>query len=33
MPVMRHVSDWTLDDGNVMLNFSDEVRRVFENNV
>ncbi|APW44667.1 Mov34/MPN/PAD-1 family protein [Rhodoferax saidenbachensis] len=30
---MRHVSDWTLDDGSVMLNFSDEVRRVFENNV
>lgn len=30
---MRHVSDWTLNDETVMLNFSDEVRRVFEQNV
>ena len=22
---MRHVSDWTLDDGSLLLNFSDEV--------
>ena len=30
---MRHVSDWTLDDGSLMLNFSDEVRGVFERHV
>jgi integrative and conjugative element protein (TIGR02256 family) len=30
---MRHVSDWTLPDGSVLLNFSDDVRGVFERNV
>ena len=30
---MRHVSDWTLPDGSVLLNFSDDVRGVFESNV
>lgn len=30
---MRHVSDWTLGDGSLLLNFSDEVRSVFEKNV
>ncbi len=30
---MRHVSDWTLDDGSLLLNFSDEVRGVFERHV
>jgi integrative and conjugative element protein (TIGR02256 family) len=30
---MRHVSDWTLPDGSVQLNFSDDVRGVFERNV
>ncbi len=30
---MRHVSDWTLPDGSLLLNFSDEVRGVFERNV
>ena len=29
---MRHVSDWTLPDGSLLLNFSDEVRGVFERN-
>lgn len=33
MPRMRHVSDWTLADGSLLLNFSDEVRGVFERNV
>ena len=33
MPRMRHVSDWTLPDGSVLLNFSDDVRGVFERNV
>lgn len=30
---MRHLSDWTLADGSLLLNFSDEVRGVFERNV
>jgi len=30
---MRHVSDWTLGNGSLLLNFSDEVRDVFEKNV
>lgn len=30
---MRHVSDWALADGSLLLNFSDEVRRVFEKHV
>lgn len=30
---MHRVSDWTLGDGSVLLNFSDEVRGVFEKNV
>lgn len=30
---MRHVSDWTLGDGSVLLNFSDEVLSVFERHV
>lgn len=30
---MRHVSDWTLADGSLLLNFSDEVCGVFERNV
>jgi len=30
---MRHVSDWKLDDCSVMLNFSDDVREVFEKHV
>lgn len=30
---MRHVSDWTLPDGSVLLNFSDGVRSVFEKNL
>lgn len=30
---MLHVSDWALPDGSVLLNFSEEVRRVFEKNV
>lgn len=30
---MRHLSDWTLDDCSVMLNFSDDVREVFEKHV
>jgi integrative and conjugative element protein (TIGR02256 family) len=30
---MRHVSDWTLADGSLLLNFSDEVRGVFERSV
>jgi integrative and conjugative element protein (TIGR02256 family) len=30
---MRHVSDWTLADGSLLLNFSDEVRGVFEKNM
>lgn len=30
---MRHVSDWTLGDGRLLLHFSDEVRDVFERNV
>jgi len=33
MPGMRHVSDWTLGDGRLLLHFSDEVRDVFERNV
>ena len=33
MPRMRHVSDWALPDGSVLLNFSEEVRGVFEKNV
>jgi integrative and conjugative element protein (TIGR02256 family) len=30
---MRHVSDWALADGRLLLNFSDEVCGVFERNV
>ena len=30
---MRHVSDWALADGSLLLNFSDAVRGVFERNV
>lgn len=30
---MRHVRDWTLADGSLLLNFSDEVCGVFERNV
>lgn len=30
---MRHVSDWALADDSLLLNFSDEVRGVFERNV
>lgn len=30
---MRHVSDWTLAGDSLLLNFSDEVRGVFERNV
>lgn len=30
---MRHISDWTLPDGSVQLNFSDSVREVFERNI
>lgn len=30
---MRHVSDWALANGRLLLNFSDEVRGVFERNV
>lgn len=30
---MRHVSDWTLPDGSVLLSFSDSVCGVFERNV
>lgn len=30
---MRHVSDWALADGSLLLNFSDEVLGVFERNV
>ena len=30
---MRHVSDWTLPDGSVLLNFSDDVCGVFERNL
>ncbi len=33
MPRVRHVSDWSLPDGSVLLNFSDNVRGVFERNV
>lgn len=33
MSSVRHVSDWTLPDDGVLLNFSDDVRMVFENNV
>lgn len=30
---MRHVNDWALADRSLLLNFSDEVRVVFERNV
>ena len=30
---MRHVSDWTLDDGSLLLNFSDEVLGMFERHI
>lgn len=30
---MRHMSDWTLAGGGLLLNFSDEVRGVFDKNV
>lgn len=30
---MCHLSDWTLPDGSVLLNFSDDVRGVFERSV
>ncbi|MDP3659569.1 Mov34/MPN/PAD-1 family protein [Phenylobacterium sp.] len=30
---MRQVRDWTLADGSLLLNFSDDVRSVFERNV
>lgn len=30
---MHHVSDWTLDDGSLLLNFSDEVLGMFERHV
>lgn len=30
---MRHVSDWMLPDGSVLLNFSDGVRDVFDRNL
>lgn len=30
---MRHLSDWGLEDGSVLVNFSDDVRRVFEQHV
>ena len=29
---MRHMSDWTLAGGSLLLNFSDEVRDVFDRN-
>lgn len=30
---MRHVSDWTLHDGSVLVNFSDDVRGVFKRSI
>lgn len=30
---MRHVSDWTLADGSLLLNFSQEVRDVFQRHI
>ena len=30
---MRYLSDWSLDDGSQLLNFSDEVLQVFADHV